>query len=59
MNRRLKNVVTHRPGQIAPMSLLTYESARPWAKAMKSAVLERKIQIRRFVTVGAVYDRPR
>src|SRR5215470_9534061 len=33
----------HRPGQIAPMSLLTYESARPWAKAMKSAVLERKM----------------
>src|SRR5215510_2651014 len=33
----------HRPGQIAPMSLLSYESARPWAKAMKSAVLERKM----------------
>jgi hypothetical protein len=25
----------HRPGQIAPMSFLTYESTRPWAKAMK------------------------
>ena len=25
----------HRPGQAAPMSLLTYQSARPWAKAMK------------------------
>ena len=23
----------HRPGQIAPMSLLTYEQARPWARA--------------------------
>src|SRR5215831_10870360 len=33
----------HRPGQIAPMSFLTYESTRPWAKAMKSAVLERKM----------------
>ena len=26
----------HRPGSVAPMSLLTYEEARPWAKAMKS-----------------------
>lgn len=25
----------HRPGQVAPMSLLTYENARPWARAMK------------------------
>src|SRR3954452_11938752 len=25
----------HRPGQVAPMSLLTYEDARPWAKSMK------------------------
>src|SRR5262249_33288054 len=33
----------HRPGNIAPMSLLTYESARPWAKAMKAAVLARKM----------------
>jgi hypothetical protein len=31
----------HRPGQIAPMSLLTYESSRPWAKAIKTAVLTR------------------
>jgi hypothetical protein len=33
----------HRPGQIAPMSLLTYESARPWAKVMKAAVMTRKM----------------
>src|SRR3954462_8249179 len=33
----------HRPGQIAPMSFLTYESSRPWAKAMKAAVLSRKM----------------
>jgi hypothetical protein len=33
----------HRPGNIAPMSLLTYQSARPWAKAMKAAVLSRKM----------------
>src|SRR5579862_1548629 len=35
--------VCHRPGEAAPMSLLTYESARPWAKAMKAAVLSRKM----------------
>src|SRR5713226_7069742 len=33
----------HRPGQIAPMSFLTYESTRPWAKAMKLAVSSRKM----------------
>ena len=33
----------HRPGQIAPMSFLTYDSARPWAKAMKEAVLTKKM----------------
>src|SRR5262249_14966739 len=33
----------HRPGQPAPMSLLTYDSARPWAKAIKNAVLQRKM----------------
>src|SRR6516225_1389473 len=33
----------HRPGQIAPMSLLTYKDTRPWAKAIKAAVIERKM----------------
>ncbi len=33
----------HRPGQIAPMSFLTYEDARPWAKAMKVAVVTKKM----------------
>src|SRR5947208_13791322 len=33
----------HRPGQIAPMSLLTYKDARPWAKAIKAAVTRRKM----------------
>ena len=28
----------HRPGEIAPMSLLTYEQARPWAKSIKEKV---------------------
>jgi hypothetical protein len=33
----------HRPGQPAPMSLLTYDTVRPWAKAIKQAVLTRKM----------------
>ena len=37
-----KNCQTcHRPGDIAPMSFLTYKDARPWAKAMKTAVVNR------------------
>jgi len=35
--------VCHRPGEIGPMSLLTYESARPWAKAIKAAVASKKM----------------
>jgi len=31
----------HRPGEVAPMSLLTYSDARPWAKAIKGAVVSR------------------
>jgi hypothetical protein len=34
----------HRPGEAAPMPLLTYGDARPWAKAIKQAVLTRKMQ---------------
>jgi hypothetical protein len=33
----------HRPGEIAPMSLLTYTDARPWAKAIKAAVVAQKM----------------
>ena len=33
----------HRPGEAAPFSLRTYEQARPWAKAIKEAVLARKM----------------
>jgi len=33
----------HRPGGIGPMSLLTYETARPWAKAIKTAVVNKKM----------------
>ena len=39
-----KNCQTcHRPGQVAPMSFMTYEAARPYARAMKAAVLSRKM----------------
>ena len=33
----------HRPGEVAPMSLLTYQDARPWAKSIKSAVLTKQM----------------
>ena len=33
----------HRPGQVAPMSLITYEQARPWAAAIREAVVLRKM----------------
>ena len=39
-----KNCQTcHRPGEVAPMSFLTYDSTRPWAKAIKAAVLSKKM----------------
>jgi len=33
----------HRPGEIAPMSFLTYKDTRPWARAMKTAVASRQM----------------
>ena len=33
----------HRPGAAAPMSFLTYREVRPWVKAIRSAVLTRKM----------------
>src|SRR5260370_39609644 len=33
----------HRPGEAAPMSFLDYKSTRPYAKAMKAAVLSKKM----------------
>ena len=33
----------HRPGEIAPMSLISYQESRPWAKAIKAAVLTKKM----------------
>ena len=31
-------VTCHKPGSIAPMSLITYEDARPWARAIKDKI---------------------
>ncbi len=33
----------HRTGEAAPMSLVTYQEARPWAKAIKEAVLTKRM----------------
>jgi hypothetical protein len=33
----------HRPGTAAPMSLVTYEEARPWAKSIKERVVKREM----------------
>lgn len=33
----------HRPGEIGPFSLLTYEQARPWAVAIKESVRQKKM----------------
>lgn len=33
----------HRPGEAAPMPLLTFAQTRPWAKAIRSAVLSGKM----------------
>ncbi|MGH9658635.1 MAG: c-type cytochrome [Bryobacteraceae bacterium] len=33
----------HRPNDVAPMSLVDFKSARPWAKAIREAVVTRKM----------------
>src|SRR5262245_6272901 len=33
----------HNPNSVAPVSLLTYEEARPWAKAIKENVIKRNM----------------
>jgi hypothetical protein len=47
----------HRPGSVAPMSLLSYEEVRPWARSIKARVsaremppwfIDRNIGIRKF-----------
>jgi hypothetical protein len=51
----------HRPGSIAPMSLLTYNDARPWARAIKQKVATRVMppwHIDRNVGVSKFKDDP-
>lgn len=33
----------HRPNEVAPMSLMTYEEARPWARSIKAKVLKKEM----------------
>ena len=33
----------HRPGEIAPMSLMSYKEVRPWAKAIREKVVSREM----------------
>lgn len=33
----------HRPGEIAPVSFLTYESTQPWAHAIRKAVVSERM----------------
>ena len=38
-----KCVVCHKPGESTPMSLLSYETARPWARSIKRRVVSREM----------------
>ena len=38
-----KCVTCHRPGEVAPMSLRTYDEVRPWARAIKSKIISRQM----------------
>jgi hypothetical protein len=51
----------HRPGSVAPMSLLTYEDARPWARSMKARVAAREMppwHIDRSIGIAKFKDDP-
>ena len=36
-------VTCHRPGEVAPMSLISYDEVRPWAKSIKQKVVSRQM----------------
>jgi mono/diheme cytochrome c family protein len=38
-----KCAVCHRPGEMAPMSMLTYKEVRPWAKSIREKVVKREM----------------
>src|SRR5688500_20299661 len=33
----------HRPNEVAPMPLITYDQVRPWARSIKSKVLKKEM----------------
>ncbi|MFN7916257.1 MAG: cytochrome c [Vicinamibacterales bacterium] len=56
----------HRPGMMAPMSLLTYQDARPWARSIKNKVasremppwhIDRNVGIRKFKNDPSLSDK--
>ena len=49
----------HRPGQVAPMPFLTYQQTRPWAKAIREAVLLKKMPPWFAEPVGAPFSNDR
>jgi hypothetical protein len=51
----------HRPGSIAPMSLVTYEDARPWARSIRTRVETRQMppwHVDRTVGIRSFKDDP-
>src|SRR5437879_1224447 len=51
----------HRPGAIAPMSLLTYQDARPWARSIKAKVDAREMPpwyVDRHIGINKFKDDP-
>jgi mono/diheme cytochrome c family protein len=36
-------VTCHRPGEVAPMSLISYQDVRPWAKAIRTKIASREM----------------
>jgi hypothetical protein len=54
-------VTCHRPGEMAPMSLMTYEDVRPWARAVKTRVAAREMppwHIDRTIGIQSFKDDP-
>ena len=51
----------HRPNSMAPMSFLTYQDVRPWARAIKTKITQREMPpwyIDRSVGIGSFKDDP-
>src|SRR5262249_60083181 len=38
-----KCTMCHRPGEVAPMTFLSYEDVRPWARVIKTKVIAREM----------------